>query len=376
MRFHCLSIPHTITNKEYNACAFTQKVLKFGKMMTKLGHEVIHYGNEESDLICSEHVTVTTKKDLEYTYGNYDYKEYIPKFDYINDHIYKVFTNNTWQEIERRKQKYDFILAFFGIPHQKICNNFDKRYYIQVEPGVGYTSTFAACKVFESYSLYHALQSDFQNKLGMWWYDAVIPNYFDPEDFNFNSKKNNYFLYIGRLITSKGIDIAVDVTKKIGAKLIVAGQKSDEFDPKNFPSHVCYVGYADIETRKHLMANAIAGFVPSRYAEPFGGVQIEMLMSGTPTITTDWGAFTENNIHGVTGYRCRNFEQFIWAAKNIEKIDPYNCRKWAENFTLDKVGLMYQEYFDMLYNFYKYRSWYESDAQRTNLNWLSKKYNG
>lgn len=340
-------------------------------MMTDLGHTVIHYGNEESDLICSEHVSVTSKKDLQISYGKNNWKENVFKYK-VTDHAYQVFQINAIKEIEKRKRNFDFVLAFFGAAHENICNYFDKRWFIPVEPGIGYTKIFAPCKVFESYSLYHTLLG----KEDMSWYDAVIPNYFDPNDFTFNSNKKDYFLYIGRLVRSKGIDVAIDVTKTIGAKLIIAGQKSDEIDPKDFPSHVEYVGYADIEMRRELMSNAIAGFVPTRYAEPFGGVQMEFLFSGTPTITTDWGAFSENNIHGSTGYRCRNFEQFVWAANNIEKIDPYKCRQWAENFTLDRIGLMYQEYFDMVYNFYRYQSWYKSDTKRENLNWLTKKYNG
>ena len=40
------------------------------------------------------------------------------------------------------------------------------------------------------------------------------------------NKKQDYFLFVGRIYDGKGIKIAVQVTEKIGAKLIVAGQNS------------------------------------------------------------------------------------------------------------------------------------------------------
>lgn len=389
MRFHVLGVPHTVTHTDYVACAFTQKVLKFCKMMTKLGHEVIHYGHADSNVICTEHVTITNNTDLALSYGNRDWRKNVFKYT-RKDHVYQIFEKNAITEIDKRKKKFDFILAFFGLVHQNICDAFDRRWYIPVEPGIGYNEVFAPCKVFESYAIYHAITGPTvvdpsTNTVNLPnWYDAVIPNYFDPDDFIFNENKENYFLYLGRIVTGKGVDIAIDVTKEIGAKLIIAGQipnlEEDSDDPfvklilQNLPSHVEYVGYADLEKRKHLMANAKAGFVPSIYIEPFGGVQIEMLMSGTPTITSDWGAFAENNLHGVTGYRCRTFDQFVWAAQNIEKIESKKCREWAENFTLDKIGLMYEDYFESVQNYYKYQSWYKTDKKRNNLDWLNKNY--
>ena len=374
MRFHCLGVPHTVTSHEYISCAFTQKVLKFCKMMKARGHHIIHYGHEDSQVECDEHVTVVTNADLEIAYGDYDWRKNFYKYD-LNDHAYKTFYKNAINELKNRKQKFDFIIPFWGQGVKPICDAHPD--LICVEAGIGYPGyTWANWRVYESYALLHADMGIKSTREGNnSWYHAAIPHYFDPDDFEYSDKKEDYALFIGRICPDKGIHVALQVSKAVGIKLKVAGQGDlkQYCDNGIIPDHVEYIGHADLETRKKLMAKAKFGFVSSMYTEPFGCVQAELLFSGTPTITTDWGAFVENNIHGVTGYRCRTFEQFCWAAKNIDNIKPKNCRDYAmNNFTFEKVGDMYEEYFNMVLNVYTGKGWYEPNPHRTSLGWLDR----
>jgi glycosyltransferase involved in cell wall biosynthesis len=375
MTFHILGLPHTVTNSEYTGCAYTQKVLKFGKMMKARGHKIIHYGHEDSNVICDEHVTVTTNKDLEIAYGNYDWRKNFFKFD-MNDHAYQTFYKNAIREIGKRKQKNDFLLPFWGWGHKPICDAHQDM--IVVEPGIGYASgQFAQWRIYESYAIRSAIGGSTNvGECHENWYHVVIPNYFDSDEFEYSQEKDDYYLFMGRVYPGKGIDVAYQVCEKNGLKLKIAGQGNlAEFGYKEIPGQIEQIGYVNSSERKKLLSRAKAFFLPSMFNEPFGGAAVEALFSGCPIITSDWGVFNETNLHGITGYRCRTFEQFSWAAKNIDRINPKNCRDWAmKNYTLERVGNMYEEYFQMVLDVYTGKGWYQEHPERTDLEWLNRYY--
>jgi glycosyltransferase involved in cell wall biosynthesis len=181
---------------------------------------------------------------------------------------------------------------------------------------------------------------------------------------------------MGRVIGDKGVSIAIDMTKRMGVKLLVVGQGDMKFVTNGVHDHVTHIHAVGPKERCEIMRNAKALIAPTYYAEPFGMVVVEAMMCGTPVLTSDWGAFAETNLHGITGYRCRNVEQFVWAGRNIHNIRRQACRDWAvNNYSLERVAPMYQEYFEGLEKVFNGAGGFfcENDT-RKDLNWLTRKY--
>jgi glycosyltransferase involved in cell wall biosynthesis len=371
LRFHLLGMAHIPTRRKYSACAYSQKVVKLGTMLKSLGHAVYFYGTEGSEVACDEFIQVSTERDRFLTYGEYDWRSEFFKHD-PTDHAHRVFNANAIAAINARKRERDFLLCPMGNYHKPIADAVE---LMTVESGVGYQGVFARFKVFESYAWMMYVYGLLNQGNGS-WYDVVIPNYYDPADFGFQGEKDDYFLFIGRLVSRKGVDIAVQVTREIGARLVIAGQGSLKNPAEGLDiqaDHIEHVGAVGPEERSQLMGKARAVFVPTTYIEPFGGVAVEAQMCGTPVVTTDWGVFSETVVHGVTGWRCRTFDDFVWAATSgVDQIDPAACREWAvRNYSMDRVRWMYQEYFGKLYDLWG-KGWYERHPERAGLDWLTK----
>lgn len=385
MRFHLLGLAHLPTNKqpEVLCCAYTQKVVKLAQMLDSLGHEVIFYGGEGSDVACDEFVQVVSAAERLACYGDYDWTEGY-KHD-GRDAAYQAFNVRASREIIARYEPGDFLLCSMGNYQKPIVDAVvPGRDIIEVESGIGYKGVFARFRVYESYAWMHFIHGWLAGTGQHRWengnfYDVVIPNYFDPEDFPYQPEKDDYILYIGRIVKRKGVELVIDAAERLGERLLVAGQgrlqdKREGLDIRG--GHFEYLGPVGNERRKELMGRAKVVVAPTYYIEPFGGVAVEAQMCGTPVITTDWGAFAETVLHGQTGYRIRNYgDDLLWAIKNAPRLlRPEDCRYWAAtNYSMARIAAMYQEYFEKLDDLRR-AGFYQENPERKQLDWLKKWY--
>ena len=363
MKFHILGLPHTITAKWWGTCAFTQKVEKLCRILHDSGHTVIHYGVEGSDVKCTEHVNVMDRTTFVKTESFNNWKS-THSYD-VNDEYHQQWYKNCTEEVKSRIKSNEFLLLPWGGGHRPVVDGLgdivDEIFL--VESGIGYDASwqFAPYRVYES----HTFMGLSYGKKDGWEtensnigrpYDAVIPNHWDPEDFEFSPQKEDYILFFGRILKTKGTWMIADMIKaNPNLKFKIAGQYKAFSD--NVPDilrespNVELLGYVENDERAQLMSKAKAVICASSYYEPFGGVAVEAQMCGTPVIASDWGAYSETILHGITGFRCRTVNQYLEAADKVSELNPYIIRQWAtDNYSLDRASEMYNDYFDMLYN--------------------------
>lgn len=312
LTLHILASPHSPVHISNRVDPFSIIVFKYIEHMTRLGWNCIYYSVVGSHVEC-ESVQCLDSLDLEYD-------------DRVVQYNRKAAT-----EISTRKSSGDLVLCFYG------SENKDAALYnndlIIVEPSIGYRTdaVFAPNRVFVSYAQMHYYYGSRNMLMNPSWNDAVIFNPISKDEFTYSEDKDDYFLCFGRVIPEKGIHMAILATQAAGKRLIIAGPGDlSNLGFSQTPDHVELFGVCNVEQRRNLMSKAKAILGPTYYIEPFGNMIVEGYMCGTPAITTDWGGFVDTVVDGVTGFRCREFKEFVSAINRIDTINPEHCRKWAE----------------------------------------------
>lgn len=337
MRVHLINLPNVQSTQAYDLDGFNLLNRRFARLLKELGHTVILYSSDENDFPCDEHVSCIRKADIDKSFIGGEYQ-----------HAFIDQTNPVWQlanpvmaaEIGKRKQPRDLICTLGGGSQKPITDAHPD--LMAVEYSIGYVGNYAPYRVFQSKAWQHTCYGQQGIDSGR-FFDAVIPAFFETEKFPERTTED-YVLYVGRFVPKKGVSIVCDAAKAAGVPLKLIGHGA-----KELITYGEYLGPLHEADKIEAMARAKALICPTLYVEPFGCISPEAQLCGTPVIATDFGGFTETVEHGVTGYRCNLFGEFVDAIGKVGSLDRTYIRDRAQDlYGLETAKRSYAQYFDRL----------------------------
>lgn len=348
-RIHVVCLPHTLLTKSYDWCAYTAKCRRFIDMLDMAGIDAIVYGPDVHDTPgAAEYYDVVTEADRKDWFGQpeWDRDAVFDRWD-TQDVCWTTMNHRAADLIRENWEHGDIVGIIGGLCQQQIIAEIADLGPLVVEWGIGYSGVIPGThRVFESYAWMHHV-AGLTHSDDMRMFDTVIPNCFDLDDFAFSQTPGDYLLYMGRPIARKGLPIIADIAARTNLPVLMAGQPGD---PVPGTEHV---GLVTGKKKAELLAGARALLTPTTYLEPFGGVAVEAMMSGTPVIATDYGAFTETVVDGVTGYRCRMLSEFLDAVDKIADLDRLTVANHAiARYSLDAGARMYGDYLRRVHTLY------------------------
>ncbi len=211
-------------------------------------------------------------------------------------------------------------------------------------------------------------------------------------DWQFKDKpvRDSYLFNIGRITSVKGQDKAIEVAKRTGSKLIIAGCVQNKPADKKFfeglkasidlfvdigghpvdkdyyekamkplldcDKQIIYIGELGKEQKKEWYRHARATLFPIAWGEPFGLVLIESMACGTPILAFKEGAVPEIVVDGKTGFVVNSLDDMVGAVDRLDSIDPYECRRHVQNhFSMTSMASKYSELYQQILDDYEYK---------------------
>jgi glycosyltransferase involved in cell wall biosynthesis len=195
--------------------------------------------------------------------------------------------------------------------------------------------------------------SDFQRRREALARVRTIHHGIDLKLYDLQTRKQDYLCFLGRIAPIKGTHIAIEVAKKSGVPLKIAGEVQplfqEYFDTQVKPhidgKFIEYVGEADLASKNELLGNSLAMLFPIQWDEPFGLVMIEAMACGTPVLALPGGAVEEVVQNGVSGFVCDTPDEMALRAKDLPgKFNPVGVRQYCQQyFSVERMVADYLE---------------------------------
>ena len=164
------------------------------------------------------------------------------------------------------------------------------------------------------------------------------------------SERGGYLAFLGRASPEKGLERAIEVARRAGARLRIAA-KVDAPDAHYFESRIEpllrlpgieFIGEVDEAGKPAFLGNAAALLFPIDWPEPFGLAMIEALSCGTPVIAWAKGAAHEIVEPGVTGFLVDSVDAALAALQPAVRLDRERVRRrFEERFSVERMARDY-----------------------------------
>lgn len=336
-RLHLLGLFYTIPAPEFSDCAYTGRVIRFGKMMRPFGHEVIEYANEGSMAESTEQVVILQADEFRELKALYR-QEQPHEAASVDSTLYRRFCAILDRELVRRVRPGDIVCHPFGIAHAYLGQLLPQARHVEI--GIGYNECAFPFRIYETYQWWAWHQG--KERTAGNAYQWVCPMMYDLDDWTPRPETGQYLLYFGRVIEVKGLQIVKEIARRVEWPVkVVGGADPDwlaEFSrdaPPNMSFHPPVTGTA----RNELLGNAYALLMPTLYTEPFGGAGVEGQLCGTPLLGSDFGAFSETIQHGFNGFRCKTLGDWLHAIRKVGDLDRCAIAETARaKNSLETVG--------------------------------------
>lgn len=188
-------------------------------------------------------------------------------------------------------------------------------------------------------------------------YLATVYNGIDLSLYRFQEACGEDLVFLGRIHPDKGVHLAIEVARRSGRRLIIAGIIQDEsyFSEKVKPyiddRNICYIGPVGIAEKNELFARAYALIHLNTVPERFGLVLVEANAAGVPVIAMDRGSCREVIQDGKTGFLVANVNEAIEALERLPEIDRSACRqRVARYFSIETMVGGYERVYSKIFD--------------------------
>jgi glycosyltransferase involved in cell wall biosynthesis len=196
--------------------------------------------------------------------------------------------------------------------------------------------------------------SDFQRKREKMPRMRTIHHGLDSNLYTWQGGKREYLSFLGRIAPIKAPHLAIEVAKRAGVPLKIAGEIQPCFEsywetevkPHVDGKFIEYIGEADLPAKNDLLKNSIAMLFPIQWNEPFGLVMIEAMACGAPVLAFPGGAVEEVVPDGLGGFICKDVDDMAAKVSAAASLPAAKIRQYVdEEFSLEKMVLRYAELF-------------------------------